>query len=81
MKSLKHRLAFALIMGAVTTALISFTLIFINLGFGSRFMTAWLRSWAISYVLGVSLMISIAPGIQHLVSRFFANDFTTEKDS
>ena len=74
MENLKRRLAFALIMGVITTALISFTVISINLGFGSKFMIAWLRSWAVSYVLAVSLMIVIAPRIQHLVGRFFKND-------
>jgi len=46
---MKHKIAFALIMGMITTAIISFTLIAVNMGFGTRFMTAWLRSWSISY--------------------------------
>jgi len=73
---MKQRLAFALIMGMITTAIISFALITINMGFGERFLSAWLRSWAISYVLAVVAMLFIAPGIQILVDHLLRKDFT-----
>jgi len=77
---MKQRLAFALIMGMITTGLISFALISINIGFGNRFLTTWLRSWAIAYVLAVFSMLLIAPRIQFLVNSLFRENFTTEKD-
>jgi hypothetical protein len=77
---MKQRLAFALIMAMVTTAFISFALISLNLGFGDRFLGAWLRSWAISYVLAVLAMVFIAPRIQFLVNTFFADSFRKKKD-
>jgi hypothetical protein len=64
---MKHKILFALIMGVITTAVISFTLIAVNVGFSEKFLGAWLRSWTISYVLAVSLMLIIAPRIQVLV--------------
>jgi hypothetical protein len=73
MQNLKHRLAFALIMGIITTALISFTLISINIGFGNKFLGAWLKSWAVSYTLAVALMLTIAPRIQYFVATIFKN--------
>jgi hypothetical protein len=73
---MKQRLAFALIMGMITTAIISFALITINMGFGERFLSAWLRSWAISYVLAVVAMLFIAPGVQILVDHLLRKDFT-----
>jgi hypothetical protein len=58
-------------MALITTGLISFTLISINIGFGDKFLAAWLRSWMISYVLAVSLMLFIAPKIQYFVGTLF----------
>jgi hypothetical protein len=73
---MKQRLAFALIMGMITTAIISFALITINMGFGERFLSAWLRSWALSYVLAVVAMLFIAPGVQILVDHLLKKQFT-----
>jgi low affinity Fe/Cu permease len=65
---MKQKIAFALIMGLITTAVISFVLISVNLGFTEKFLVAWLRSWSISYVLAVSLVLIVAPRVQLLVS-------------
>ena len=77
---MKYKIAFALIMGSITTALISFTLIAVNIGFGNKFITAWLRSWSISYVLAVAAMLFIAPKIQVLVNYLLKKDLITEKN-
>jgi hypothetical protein len=76
---MKQRLTFALIMGMITTAIISFALIAINMGFGDKFLSAWLRSWAISYVLAVIAMLFIAPQIQMLVNHLLKKDFTEKR--
>jgi len=77
---MKHRIVFALIMGMITTAIISFTLIAVNIGFGNKFIIAWLRSWSISYVLAVVAMLFISPQIQLLVNYLLKKGFITEKD-
>jgi hypothetical protein len=77
---MKQKLAFALTMGIITTAIISFVLIAINVGFGDKFLIAWLRSWSISYVLAVFSMLVIAPRIQFLVNSLFRENFTSQKD-
>lgn len=41
---LKRRIAFALIMGVVTTGIVSFVLLAINLGLSSGFTGIWLRA-------------------------------------
>lgn len=71
---MKHKLVFALIMGVITTALISFTLIAINVGFSDQFLSTWLRSWSVAYVLAVSAMLVIAPRIQMLVNYLLKRD-------
>lgn len=68
---MKQRLVFALIMGVITTAIISFTLVSINAGFGSWFLIAWLRSWGIAYVLAVLSILFIGPKIQQFVNTLF----------
>ena len=77
---MKQKLAFALIMGMITTAMISFVIIAINIGFGDRFIIAWLRSWSIAYVLAVMAMLFIAPKIQVLVNRLFNRNLRVEPE-
>jgi hypothetical protein len=49
---LKRKIAFSLSMGVVTTGIISFVLLALNLGFSNEFPLAWLRSWAVGYMIG-----------------------------
>ena len=65
---MKHKLLFALIMGMITTAVISFTLIALNIGFSEKFVITWLRSWSVAYVLAVASMLLIGPRVQMLAS-------------
>lgn len=66
---MKHRILFAVVMGAITTSIISFALIAMNIGFNDKFLSIWMRSWPVSYVLAVSAMLTIAPRIQRLVNH------------
>ena len=77
---MKQKLAFALIMGLITTAIISFVIIAINIGFGDRFIIAWLRSWSVAYVLAVIAMLFIAPKIQVLVNGLFNRNLSLEQE-
>ena len=65
----KRRIAFALTMGVVTTGIISFTLIAMNLGFTERFAQVWLRSWASAYVIVIPAILLIGPRVQAGVER------------
>jgi hypothetical protein len=73
---MKNRIAFALLMGVVTTGVISFSLIFLNVGFGARFMAAWTRSWAIAYVIVIPAILLIAPQLQRFVATLFTGPAT-----
>ncbi|HSY62603.1 MAG TPA: DUF2798 domain-containing protein [Cytophaga sp.] len=68
-KGLQRKILFALLMGNVTTGIISFTLISINIGFGERFLTMWLRSWAVAYMICIPIILIIGAQIQKLVER------------
>lgn len=66
---LKRKIAFAMLMGIVTTGIISFVLVTINLGKSGWFLAAWLRSWATSYVIVIPAILLIGPRLQARVDR------------
>lgn len=66
---LKRKIAFALSMGVVTTGIISFVLLALNLGFSSGFAGAWLRSWGIAYVIVIPAILLIGPRLQARIDR------------
>ena len=70
---MKQKILFAVVMGSITTALVSFTVVAVNLGFDKAFVALWLRSWLISYLVAVPSIILIGPRVQsfltHLANR------------
>jgi hypothetical protein len=69
---LKRKIAFALSMGVVTTGIISFTLIALNLGFSGRFLQVWLRSWSVGYLIVIPVILLVGPRLQAQVDRLIA---------
>ena len=59
-------------MGVISTGIISFTLIAINIGFTERFPVAWLKSWLIAYVVVIPVILLVAPLVQGSVDRYFS---------
>jgi len=70
---MKRKIAFAMIMGIVTTCIISFLLISINVGFTEKFLKVWLKSWLLSYTIAIPAILLIAPQIEKLVAFLFKN--------
>lgn len=68
---LKKKVAFALIMGVITTGLISFLLVAVNVGFNARFIIIWLKSWLLAYIFVIPAILFVAPKIEKLVDRLF----------
>lgn len=66
---LKRRIAFALTMGAVTTGIISFVIVALNLGFTDRFARLWLCSWGTAYAIVIPAILMIGPRVQALIDR------------
>jgi hypothetical protein len=73
---MKERIAFALIMGVVTTGIISFTLISINIGFVTNFLVIWLKSWSMAYAIVIPVILLIGPKVQKLVESMFRSSVT-----
>lgn len=65
----RRKIAFALSMGIVTTGLISFTLLALNLGVSKGFVLTWLRSWSIAYLIVIPAILLIGPRLQAQVDR------------
>jgi hypothetical protein len=68
-RGMKQRLVFALLMGILTTGIISCALVGINVGFGAGFVRAWLRSWGLAYVIVIPALVFLAPIVPALVDR------------
>ncbi|MDQ3292745.1 MAG: DUF2798 domain-containing protein [Bacteroidota bacterium] len=68
---MKQKVAFAFIMGIVTTGLVSFTIISINVGFTLNFLQIWFKSWLIGYFVAIPAILLIGPRVQWLVNRMF----------
>jgi hypothetical protein len=66
---LKRKIVFALSMGIVTTGIVSFVLIVLNLGFSDRFVLVWLRSWGVSYAIAIPAILVIGPRLQAKIDR------------
>lgn len=56
-------------MGLVTTALISFVVIAVNLGFSQNFARQWLRSWGLAYAIVIPAILMIGPRVQAAMER------------
>jgi hypothetical protein len=76
---MKQKIAFALLMGIVTTGIISFTLVAVNIGFGERFLQVWPRSWALAYAVVIPAILIIGPQVQRVVDRLFRAKWLTQK--
>jgi Protein of unknown function (DUF2798) len=70
---MKNKIAFALIMGNITTGLISFTLISINIGFVKSFLQIWLKSWVIAYLVVIPAILIVGPFVQQVVNKYIKN--------
>lgn len=66
---MKNKIAFALSMGVITTGIISFSLIAINLGFTENFLNVWLKSWGMAYVLVIPAILIIGPRVQKIIDQ------------
>jgi hypothetical protein len=77
---MRQKIAFAMIMGIVTTGIISFTLISLNIGFVTNFLVIWLKSWSVSYLIVIPAILLIGPKVQKMVDDMFKDTLTQEID-
>lgn len=68
-RDVHRKILFALLMGVVTTGIISFTLISVNIGYTEKFLSIWLKSWSIAYMVVIPAILIIGAQVQKLVDR------------
>lgn len=68
---MKHRITFALIMGLITTGIISFAVVSFNLGMAYHHTDVWMRSWLIAYMVVIPVILLIAPWVEKLVRLIY----------
>lgn len=68
---LKVKVVFAFVMGIITTGIISFSLIAINIGFIETFVKVWLKSWLLAYAFVIPAILFIAPPIERFINYLF----------
>jgi hypothetical protein len=67
---MKKKVAFALLMGIITTGIISFSLIIVNTNFsGKTLLFAWLKSWGIAYAIVIPCILIISPVVEKIVNK------------
>ncbi|MES2575259.1 MAG: DUF2798 domain-containing protein [Bacteroidota bacterium] len=71
---MKQKIIFALIMGIITTGIISFTLITVNLGWANQHLTIWLKSWMIAYLIVIPAILIISPFVEKLVQLIISKE-------
>ncbi|MCF2493612.1 MULTISPECIES: DUF2798 domain-containing protein [Dyadobacter] len=77
---MKQKIAFAMIMGVITTGIISFSLVSINIGFVANFLVIWLKSWIMAYMLVIPVILIVGPRVQKMVEALFKDAVTQEFD-
>lgn len=65
---MKEKIFFAVLMAVVTTGIISFTLLSLNLGWIQGFVWIWMKSWAIAYLVALPLILILSPTVQRLAA-------------
>lgn len=75
---MKQKIAFAMIMGVITTGIISFSLVSINIGFVAKFLVIWLKSWIMAYTIVIPVILLVGPRVQKMVEALFKDAVTQE---
>lgn len=66
---MKNKITFALSMGVITTGIISFSLVSINLGFTENFLKIWIKSWGMAYIIVIPTILIIGPRLQKIIDK------------
>jgi len=77
---MKQKIAFAMTMGVITTGIISFSLVSINIGFVANFLVIWLKSWIMAYAIVIPVILLVGPRVQKMVEALFKDAVTQELD-
>ncbi len=69
--SVRQKIVFAFLMGIVTTGLVSFTVVLVNLGFTEAFWRSWIRSGSVAYLVIIPIILIVSPIVERFVGFLF----------
>jgi len=65
---MKFHLVFSLLMGAMMILLMTCVITLVNVGWSDAFLGAWMKAFAIAYVVGVPVIFFLAPVARKLTA-------------
>ncbi|MDD2924765.1 DUF2798 domain-containing protein [Rhodoferax sp.] len=65
----KFHLVFSMVMGAMMVFLMTFVITLVNLGWVPNFLSAWMRSFVIAYLVAVPVIFFTAPVARRLTGK------------
>jgi Protein of unknown function (DUF2798) len=65
----KKDLQFAVWMSSITTLVVTFVLVSVNLGYTSDFLFLWIRSWLIAFIMVGFSILFLAPLIRKRLNK------------
>jgi hypothetical protein len=77
--SVKRRIVFAFLTGIVTTGMVSFTVVLINLGLTEGFWRIWFKSWSLAFLVVVPVILIVSPVIGRFVDFLFRENAAQQK--
>ncbi|HEX8400003.1 MAG TPA: DUF2798 domain-containing protein [Pyrinomonadaceae bacterium] len=77
--SVKRKIVFAFLTGIVTTGMVSFTVVLINLGLTENFWRIWLKSWSLAFLVAVPVILIVSPVIGRFVDFLFRESAARQK--
>ncbi len=77
---MKQKIAYIMLMGLITTGIISIIHIGINRGFNHGFLWVWMKSWLISYLVVIPVILLISPIIKRMTEYLFRERIHVTQD-
>lgn len=67
---MKKKVAFAMLMGIITTGIISLSLMIVNTNYaGIQLLNVWLKSWGMAYLIVIPCILLISPLVEKIINR------------
>jgi hypothetical protein len=76
---LKRKIAVSFLTGIVTTGMVSFSVVLINLGLTEKFWQVWVRSWMLGQLVAFPAILVVSPLIKRFVDLLFGESTCSSK--
>jgi uncharacterized membrane protein len=70
----KRRIVSAFLTGIITSGMVSFTVVLINLGLTKTFLQVWIKSWFTALLIAFPVVLLVASPIRRFVDTLFKDE-------